>query len=116
MILTSLDGIGGDNFADHTGWQAKAAGLCQGELCVPAPGSLHADGTVDVAAAAKALGMPLVHSSEHVVWALGPATLNGKALSSAQAANPALLTREGGAFRLSSLRGRKVLLVAWASY
>ena len=83
---------------------------------MPAPGSLRADGTVDVAAAANALGMPLVHGSEHGVWALGPATLSGKALSSAQAADPELVTRDGDAFRLSSLRGRKVLLVAWASY
>ena len=116
MILSSLDGIGVDDFADHTGWQAKPEGLCQGELCAPARGSLRSDRTIDVTAAAKALGMPLVHSSEHGVWALGPATLNGKALSSANAADPALLTRGGDTFRLSSLRGRKVLLVAWASY
>ncbi len=116
MILASLDGISVDDFADHTGWHAKPQGLCQGELCVPAPGSLRADGTVDVAAAAARLGMPLVDSSEHGVWALGPATLNGKALSSAEAADPEFLTRDGDSFRLSSLRGRKVLLVAWASY
>ncbi len=116
MILTSLDGISVDEFTDHTGWNAQPAGLCRGELCVPAPGSLRADATIDITAAAAALGMPLVHSDEHGVSALGPATLNGKALASAQAADPTLLTREGETFRLSSLRGRKVLLVAWASY
>ncbi len=116
MILASLDGISVDDFADHTGWQAEAAGLCQGELCIPAPGSLRADGTINITAAAAALGMPLVHSDEHGVSALGPATLNGKALATAQAADPTLLTRDGEPFRLSSLRGRKVLLVAWASY
>ena len=116
MILTSLDGVSVDEFTDHTGWQAQPAGLCQGDLCVPAPGSLLAGDTINITAAADALGMPLVHSEEHDVWALGPATLNGKALASAQAADPALLTRDGESFRLSSLRGRKVLLVAWASY
>ena len=116
MILTSLDGVSVGDFADHTGWQAQSAGMCQGEICVPAPGSLLADGTIDATAAAKALGMPMVHSDEHGVWAFGPATLNGRALASVQAADPALLTRDGEMFRLSSLHGRKVLLVAWASY
>jgi len=116
MILTSLAGVTVDDFHDHTGWHLKPQGFCQGELCVPAAGSLRADGTIDVTVAAHALAMPLEHSDEHDVWALGPATLNGKALMTAQAADPALLTREGTTFRLSSLLGRKVLLVAWASY
>lgn len=116
MILTSLADACVDDFADHTGWIAQTAGLCQGDVCVPAPGSVRGDGTIDVAAAAEALGMPMVHSEEHGVWAFGPATLNGKALASAQAADPPLLTRAGDTFRLSALRGRKVLLVAWASY
>ncbi len=116
MILTSLDTVSVEDFTDHTGWHAESAGLCQADLCVPAPGSMRADGTIDIVAAAEALGMPLVHSSEHGVWTLGPATLNGRALASAQSADPALVTRDGETFRLSSLRGRKVLLVAWASY
>lgn len=116
MIITSLDGVSVDEFTDHTGWQALPAGLCRGELCVPAPDSLRADGTISITAAAEALGMPLAHDDVHGVWALGPATLGGKALATAQAADPALITRDGEPFRLSSLRGRKVLLVAWASY
>jgi cytochrome oxidase Cu insertion factor (SCO1/SenC/PrrC family) len=32
------------------------------------------------------------------------------------AADPELIDRDGNPFRLSSLRGRKVLLVAWSSY
>ena len=52
----------------------------------------------------------------HGVWALGPATLGGKALATATAADPELRTHDGRPFRLSSLRGRKVLLVAWSSY
>jgi len=116
MILTSLDGVTADSFAEHTGWAPKPEGLCRGEVCVPAPGSLRADGTVDVAAAAGRLGMPLVDDPAHGVWALGPATLGGRALATAAAADPELLARDGTPFRLSSLHGRKVLLVAWASY
>ncbi len=116
MILQTLDEVSVDDFSAHTGWSPKPEGLCRGEVCVPAPGSLRADGTVDVEAAAARLGMPLVHDETHRVWALGSATLGGKALATAAAADPELITRDGEPFRLSSLHGRKVLLVAWSSY
>jgi hypothetical protein len=116
MILTSLDGVTADDFAEHTGWAPKPEGLCRGEVCVPAPGSLLADGTVHIATAAARLGMPVVHDDQHGVWAIGPAAATGKTLSTAVAADPLLVTRDGSPFRLSSLHGRKVLLVAWSSY
>jgi hypothetical protein len=116
MIIESLSGLTADDIADRTGWSAKPEGLCRGEVCVPAPGSLRADGTVDVEVMAGRLGMPLVHDEAHDVWALGPATATGRALSTATAADPELIDRGGNPFRLSSLHGRKVLLVAWASY
>lgn len=116
MILQSLANVRADDIADRTGWAAKPQGLCRGEVCVPAPGSLRADGSVDIEVISSRLGMPLVHDPEHGVWALGPATATGRALSTAAAADPELITRDGNPFRLSSLRGRKVLLVAWASY
>lgn len=116
MILTTLDGVTTEQFADGTGWDPKPEGLCRGEVCVPAPGARRDDGTVDVAAAAERLGMPLVHDVDHGVWALGPSTTTGKVLSTATAPDPELIDRGGNPFRLSSLHGRKVLLVAWASY
>jgi hypothetical protein len=116
MILQTLADVDTAQFADHTGWHAKPEGLCQGEVCVPAAGSLRADGTVDIEIAAQRLGMPLVHDEDNGVWALGPATLGGKALTTAIAADPALVTHDGQPFRLSSLHGRKVVLVAWSSY
>lgn len=116
MILDSLDAVDPAAFADRTGWDPKPQGLCCGEVCVPAPGALRADGTLDVEVAASRLGMPVVHDAEHGLWAIGPATASGHALSSAVAADPELLTRDGDPFRLSSLHGRKVLLVAWSSY
>lgn len=116
MILTSLDQVSPADFADRTGWDAKPQGLCRGEVCVPAPGSLRDDGTLDVEVAAARLGMPVVHDDQHGVWSIGPATASGKALATAAAADPLLVTRNGEPFRLSSLHGRKVLLVAWSSY
>ena len=116
MILDTLDRVDPRQFAERTGWDPKPHGLCRGEVCVPAPGSLRDDGTLDVDVVAKRLGMPLLHDDEHEIWALGPATVTGKALSTATAADPTLVDRDGNPFQLSSLHGRKVLLVAWASY
>jgi hypothetical protein len=118
MIITDdrLDAVTAADFADGTGWDPKPQGLCRGEVCVPAPGSLRDDGTVDVAAAAARLGMPVVHDDEHGVTAVGPGSTTGRTLSTAAAPDPELIDRDGNPFRLSSLHGRKVLLVAWASY
>jgi hypothetical protein len=115
MILTELRATA-DEFARATDWQPKPEGLCRGEVCVPAPGALSPDGMIDIAIAAQKLGMPLVHDNDHGVWALGSATLSGKSLSTAVAADPELKTFDGTPFKLSSLRGKKVVLVAWSSY
>ena len=76
---------------------------------------LRNDGTIDVDVAAARLGMPAVRDDEHGVTAFGPATSRPHA-GVGRAADPELLTRDGEPFRLSSLRGRKVVLHAWASY
>ena len=116
MIITDFEAVTVDAFADATGWDPKPQGLCRGEICVPAPGVRRDDGTIDVASAAERLGMPLVHDADAGVWALGPGTTSGRVLSTAVAPDPVLIDRHGNPFRLSSLHGRKVLLVAWASY
>lgn len=115
MILTELR-TSAAAFHSSTGWEPKPEGLCRGEVCVPAPGALGADGALDVSIAADRLGMPLVHDSDHGVWALGSATLGGRALTTAVAADPELLTFDKKSFHLSSLRGKKVILLAWSSY
>ena len=83
---------------------------------MPSPGALLDDGTVDVDVAAARLGM-VVCDDLRGITAYGPATLAGHTLTSAEAADPELLTAMGGRpFRLSSLRGRKIVLHARASY
>jgi hypothetical protein len=116
MILTELNHVSAAEFAAGTGWEPKPEGLCRGEICVPAPGALRSDGTVDVASAAARLKMPMIHDETHGLWALGPGSSSGHQLSTAVAADPELMDRDGHPFRLSSLHGRKVLLVAWSSY
>jgi len=67
--------------------------------------------------AAKKLGMPLVHDAPHNIWALGVATATGRALASAKAFFPSsLIDAMGRAFDFNSLRGRRIIMVAWASW
>ena len=123
MILDDLQ-VPVDRFERETGWQLKPEGACRGEICVPLPDAAGASapdgsaggGTVDVAAVAGRLGMPLVRDDEAGLWALGPASLAGHALPTATAPELELPQLDGSMFRLSSLRGQKVLLVAWAPY
>ena len=106
-----------DDLVARTGWAIKPEGACLGDICVPLPPEVrHADGTLDAAGLARRLGAPLLHDERSDLWALGPATVGGRALSTARAPELELPTVDGDAFRLATLRGRKVLLVAWASW
>jgi hypothetical protein len=62
--------------------------------------------------------MPLVHDDDSDLWALGPESgVTGRALTTATAPSLTLPDlRTGDPFALESLRGQKVLLVAWASW
>jgi len=114
MILDSLETTV-DRFEAETGWALKPQGACRGEVCVPLPGAVR-DGRVDVTAAAERLGMPIVADPDERLWALGPASLSGHALASAEAPELELPDLDGNLFRLSSLRGTKVVIVSWAPY
>lgn len=113
MLLTSLD-ISADEFEAATGWAAKPEGMCKGDMCVPAPDAVDGD-RIDVAAVAERLRMALVGDEAAGVWALGPES-GGQALTTAAVPDIVLPDLDGNPFRLSSLHGRKVLLVAWASW
>jgi hypothetical protein len=115
MILDRLDPTDAE-FACQTGWQLKAEGACKGEICVPLPrDARRSDGRVNLSAVADALGMAIVASEEHGLWAIGPAS-GGRALTTAVAPEVTLPDRDGNPFRLGALKGTKVFLCAWASW
>ena len=60
--------------------------------------------------------MAIVHDADAGLWALGPESFGGRALVTAAAPELVLDDIDGNEFRLASLRGQKVLLVAWAPY
>ena len=112
MILDRLEVTPGE-LRVRTGWELKPEGLCKADRCVPLPEK--AGERIDVRVLAERLGMALVHDEEHELWALGPES-GGRALLSAELPDVTLPDRDGNPFSLSALHGKKVLLVAWASW
>jgi hypothetical protein len=103
------------------GWVRKPEGLCRGEVCVPlSPGrerELVRDGQVNVAGLWRLLGRPVVHSAAGDAWVLGAsAGERAAALTSLEAPDFALPDPSGRLHSVSEHRGKKVLLVTWASW
>ena len=109
MILTSFQ-VDPIDFEVRTGWAIKPEGACKDVRCVPLP-----EGPLDAGILSERLGMPLVHDEAAGLWCLGPES-GGRALASAEAPEIALPDWQGNEFSLRSLHGRKVLLLAWASW
>ena len=114
MILTSLK-IDPKAFEARTGWAIKPQGACKGDVCVPLPAGAADGGLLDAVVLSDRLGMPLVQDATTGTYALGPEAM-GRALTTAEAPEVILPELSGNEFRLSSLRGQKVLMVAWASW
>ena len=116
MVLTEKK-VPREAFEAGTGWQLKPEGACKGPVCVPlADRAVASRSQVDGIAVAEAVGLPVVHDEEHDVWAVGPESIGSRALVSAENADFELPGLDGELFRLSSLRGRKVVVYAWAPY
>ena len=114
MILDSLH-VDRQAFEQRTGWQLNVDGACKGEVCVPLASPIEGD-TIDIGALATAIGLPLIEEPAVEIWSLGPESIGGRTLTTAVAPDLRLPDLAGNEFALSSLRGQKVLLVAWAPY
>ena len=108
MLVEHLDQPPAD-LERRTGWTVKPEGACRGDVCVPLPAPF------DVAELAARLRMALVEDERHGLWALGPES-GGHALTSATLPEIVLPDRDGRDFELRSLRGTKVIMIAWASW
>ena len=105
------------------GWELKADGLCRGSLCVPVPPAASwvrgrgADPLVDLIGLSRHMGQPVAVSPEHALWSIGPAAEDvADRLRSLDAPDFTLPDLDGRMHTLSSYRGRKVFLLAWASW
>ena len=116
MILDSLS-LSPNELHTATGWELKPEGACQDEVCVPLPPlELDAEGRFDVTVVAERLGMPIAHDDAHGLWALGPRSGDRRVLDSVRMPDLVLPDFDGNAFDVATVRGRKVVLVAWASW
>ena len=116
MIVDRLD-IDASSFEAATGWQIKPEGACKGDVCVPLDHSTGTAGGFDLMATADRLGMSIVADASAGLWSIGPESLGGRSLATATAPElslPDVLT--GETVKLSSFRGQKVVLAAWAPY
>jgi hypothetical protein len=109
------------DFKRVTGFGRKPEGFCKGEQCYPVPSARKAElenaGRYNLAALAELIGQPMVADEAHQVWCFGEAAENRKrALTSLEAPDFSLPDLEGRMHSLSEHRGKKILLVSWASW
>jgi len=108
-----------DAVARATGWQLKPEGLCRESVCVPVRdrAALVGESGIDLAAFATALGRPLALDLAEGAAALGTAAADrSAALTSLEAPDFSLPDLAGRRHTLSEHRGKKALLIAYASW
>jgi hypothetical protein len=101
------------------GWAVHDGLLCNEAMCIPLAdeAAVVVEGGVDLAGLARALDRPLaVDLAERAAFLGASARERAQALASQQAPDFTLPDLAGRAHALSEQRGRKVLLVVWASW
>lgn len=100
-----------------TGFTLKPEGMCRDDQCVPLPATAVGGGRVDVEAFWRRLGNPVLSDDARTTWVLGAGAEDANAALAGLIAPDFTLPDLSGTPRtLSHLRGKKVLLVTWASW
>jgi len=113
-MLAKTPTVATRDFERETGWEFKPEGACKGDVCIPLAENPGAQ--MNVVKIATAMGLPVVADDKHGLIAVGPESLGNRALTTAQVPELDLPDLNGNAFKLSSLRGQKVVVYAWAPY
>jgi len=100
-----------------TGWALEPAGLCRGPVCGRRTEFVRGDGAVNLAALARQRGQAAVRDDEGRVWVFG-ASAEARAANrpSLDAPDFTLPDLDGRPHSLADAHGRKVVLIAWASW
>jgi hypothetical protein len=104
---------------EATGFSLKPEGLCRDAVCIPVRdrSALVSQQGIDLAELARRLGRPLAVDVAERAAALGtPADLRRSALAGLEAPDFSLPDLAGRRHTLSAHRGKKVLLIAYASW
>jgi hypothetical protein len=104
---------------DALGWEIHDGLLCNDSMCIPLDNeaSVVRDGAIDLAGLAAAMDRALaVDLDERAAFLGGSARERSQALASQHAPDFSLPDLAGRAHTLAEHRGKKILLVAWASW
>jgi hypothetical protein len=98
-------------------FEVKPQGACRADVCIPIPKTMVSGDWFDLTAFAKKVDEPVVADLDARVWSLGEIqALRGSFLNSREAPDVTVPDRHGRPVKLSDFRGKKVLLVTWASW
>ena len=108
-----------------TRFEVKPQGVCRDTLCFPLPKSRNSEfvakkGAVEwfnLSAFARLIKQPVASDDKHQVWYFGPRAQEAEShLASLEAPDFSLPDVNGKMHALSDFRGKKVLLLTWASW
>ena len=98
-------------------FELKPQGACRDDICIPVPKSMSNGDYFNLTAFAGKAGQAVVAETNARVWSFGEIpVVRGAMLESRQAPDFVVPDRKGRQFRLSDFRGKKVLVVTWASW
>ena len=107
-----------------TRFEVKPQGVCRDELCFPLPKARQQEFVhktppmtwFNMTAFAELVHQPVAHDAALATWYFGLRSDQRQQLSSLQAPDFTLPDLHGKPHRLSDFRGKKILLVTWASW
>jgi hypothetical protein len=98
-------------------FELKPQGACRGDVCIPIPKTLVRGAYFNLTAFARKVGQAVVADARARAWSFGEIpVVRGSFLESRMAPDVAVPDRTGRPVHLSDFRGKKVLLVTWASW
>ncbi len=99
------------------GFELKPQGACREDICVPIPRPMLRGTQFNLTAFAQRIGQRVVADPERRLWSFGEIpVVRGAFLESRIAPDFSVPDRKGRPVRLSRFRGKKVLVVTWASW
>lgn len=118
---TALDGdalwIQKVDLPSINGFELKPQGACREDICIPIPRPMLRDTRFNLTAFSQRVGQRVVADPAMRVWSFGEIpVVRGAYLESRMAPDFSVPDRKGRPVRLSRFRGKKVLVVTWASW